>query len=284
MPGEPGLLGGAEARRRRARRPRAGAVLGERGRRRAREPRRRAQLEMMRNMLLAMDPPRHVDYRRPLAPALQGAVIGAMDDQIRAICREIMANAPGQRRRRVRARRRRRRCPSQVIGQLMGLPAGGLGRCIHRVGRDEHERPGRRVSPAATSRVGDAQRSTWRCTRSSSPARRRAEPRPRRPHDADARRPTSTAGHDDRHRLRQLLRAARHRRQRHDEDDAGVGPARAARAPRPAGGAARRPVARSRARSRRSCATPTRCTTSGAPRPPTPSCATRRSRPATRSR
>ena len=33
------------------------------------------------------------------------------------------------------------------------------------------------------------------------------------------------------------------------------------------------PDARSPARSRRSCATRTRCTTSGAPRPPTPSCA-----------
>jgi cytochrome P450 len=27
------------------------------------------QLAMMRNMLLAMDPPRHQDYRRPLAPS-----------------------------------------------------------------------------------------------------------------------------------------------------------------------------------------------------------------------
>ena len=36
----------------------------------------------------------------------------------------------------------------------------------------------------------------------------------------------------DRPRVRQLLRAARHRRQRHHEDDAVVGPARAARASR----------------------------------------------------
>ena len=31
------------------------------------------QLAMMRDMLLAMDPPRHVDYRRNVAPQLQGA-------------------------------------------------------------------------------------------------------------------------------------------------------------------------------------------------------------------
>ena len=43
-------------------------------------------------------------------------------------------------------------------------------------------------------------------------------------------------------------------------------------APRPAGRAAGRPVAHPAARSRRSCAGPTRCTTSGAPPPPTPSC------------
>ena len=51
------------------------------------------QLEMMRNMLLAMDPPRHVDYRRPIEPRFRARVIAKMEDQIRAICREIMAEA-----------------------------------------------------------------------------------------------------------------------------------------------------------------------------------------------
>ena len=32
-----------------------------------------ANLEMMRDMLLAMDPPRHIDYRRPLAPSFKAA-------------------------------------------------------------------------------------------------------------------------------------------------------------------------------------------------------------------
>ncbi len=88
------------------------------------------QLEMMRNMLLAMDPPRHVDYRRPVAPRFKARVIAGMEPQIRAICRDIMASAAdkgdvefvhdvtsG--------------LPSRVIGQLMGLPAEDLP-MIHR--------------------------------------------------------------------------------------------------------------------------------------------------------
>ena len=33
------------------------------------------RLEQMRGMLLAMDPPKHVDYRRPLAPSFKARVI-----------------------------------------------------------------------------------------------------------------------------------------------------------------------------------------------------------------
>ena len=66
------LLGGAAPRRRRARGPRARccsrpARAGSCSRTSTPE-----SLAMMRNMLLAMDPPRHVDYRRPLADELQG--------------------------------------------------------------------------------------------------------------------------------------------------------------------------------------------------------------------
>jgi len=49
-----------------------------------------AQLERMKNMLLAMDPPKHMEYRRPLAPHFLPTVINKMTDQIRAVCREIM--------------------------------------------------------------------------------------------------------------------------------------------------------------------------------------------------
>ena len=50
----------------------------------------------------------------------------------------------------------------------------------------------------------------------------------RRPHVADPRHGVRRRA-DDRHRVRQLLRAARHRRQRHHQDDALLGAARAAR-------------------------------------------------------
>jgi cytochrome P450 len=90
-----------------------------------------SQLDMMRNMLLAMDPPRHVDYRRPVAPRFKARVIAEMEPQIRAICREIMAGAA--------ARGDvefvhdvTSSLPSRVIGQLMGLPAEDLP-MIHRL-------------------------------------------------------------------------------------------------------------------------------------------------------
>ena len=90
-----------------------------------------SQLEMMRNMLLAMDPPRHVDYRRPVAPRFKARVIAEMEPQIRTICQEIMADAA--------ARGDvefvhdvTSSLPSRVIGQLMGLPPEDLP-MIHRL-------------------------------------------------------------------------------------------------------------------------------------------------------
>ena len=40
-------------------------------------------LEMSRNMLVAMDPPRHVSYRKPVAPSFRGRVIAQLEGQIR---------------------------------------------------------------------------------------------------------------------------------------------------------------------------------------------------------
>jgi cytochrome P450 len=77
-----------------------------------------------------MDPPRHVAYRRPLADSFKARVIDRLEARIRAMCREIMATAGevgdvefvhdvcG-------------RLPSQVIGELMGLPREDWSR-IHR--------------------------------------------------------------------------------------------------------------------------------------------------------
>jgi cytochrome P450 len=84
-----------------------------------------AQLEMMRNMLLAMDPPRHVDYRRPLAPSFKARVIAQMEGRIRTICREIMAKAAEQRDVEF-VHDVTSTLPSRVIGELMGLPEKDL--------------------------------------------------------------------------------------------------------------------------------------------------------------
>ena len=81
-----------------------------------------ASLEAMRDMLLAMDPPRHTAYRKPVSPEFKARVIGRMEDQIRAITVGILDRtdtsgdvefvhevaAP---------------LPSAVIGRLLGLPA-----------------------------------------------------------------------------------------------------------------------------------------------------------------
>ena len=79
------------------------------------------QLAMMRNMLLAMDPPRHVAYRKPLAPRFKARVIDRMEGDIRVICREIMeaAAAKGE----VEfVHEVAGPLPTRVIGQLVGIP------------------------------------------------------------------------------------------------------------------------------------------------------------------
>ncbi len=79
------------------------------------------QLTMMRDMLLAMDPPRHGDYRRPLAESFKRRVIGQLESRIRDICHDIMATAAEQGDvefvHDVTAG-----LPSRVVGELMGLP------------------------------------------------------------------------------------------------------------------------------------------------------------------
>ena len=79
------------------------------------------QLEMMRHMLLAMDPPRHTEHRAPLADSFKGKVIADLEPRIREICKDLMATAAEQGTvefvHDVTAG-----LPTRVIGQLMGLP------------------------------------------------------------------------------------------------------------------------------------------------------------------
>ena len=86
-----------------------------------------ASLEAMRDMLLAMDPPRHTAYRKPVAPEFKARVIGRMEERIRAITAGILdpihsrvsegAGGEVEFVHEVCAR-----LPSAVVGELMGLP------------------------------------------------------------------------------------------------------------------------------------------------------------------
>src|SRR3954452_9441500 len=79
------------------------------------------RLEQMRGMLLAMDPPKHIAYRRPLAPSFKARVIASLEERIRTICREINAQAREQRDVDF-VHDVATLLPSQVVGELMGLP------------------------------------------------------------------------------------------------------------------------------------------------------------------
>jgi cytochrome P450 len=78
-------------------------------------------LAMMRDMLLAMDPPRHMAYRRPLAPSFLAKVMGELEPRIRQICRSIMSAARDKRDVEF-VHDVTSALPTQVIGELMGLP------------------------------------------------------------------------------------------------------------------------------------------------------------------
>jgi cytochrome P450 len=79
------------------------------------------QLEQTKNMLLMMDPPRHTTMRRDTAPHFKARAMARLEDRVREICRSIMG---------IGAERGdvefvhdiAARLPSQVFGELMGIP------------------------------------------------------------------------------------------------------------------------------------------------------------------
>jgi cytochrome P450 len=79
------------------------------------------QLEMMRRMLLVMDPPHHTAYRQPLAPHFGARVIGRMEEQIRERCRDIL-RAAGDKGEVDFCHEVAGPLPAQIIGGIMGLP------------------------------------------------------------------------------------------------------------------------------------------------------------------
>ena len=88
------------------------------------------QLAMMRMMLLAMDPPGHAKYRRPLVPHFGRQAIAELEDRVRAICREVLGGA----REGTEIEFVHDVCaklPSQVVGELFGIPREDWGRVQH---------------------------------------------------------------------------------------------------------------------------------------------------------
>src|SRR5439155_5104623 len=85
------------------------------------------QLSMMRMMLLAMDPPGHAQYRRPLVPHFGRQAIAGLEPRVRAICREVL-DAAGERRDVEFVHDVCAKLPSQVVGELFGVPREDWGR------------------------------------------------------------------------------------------------------------------------------------------------------------
>lgn len=80
-----------------------------------------ATLARMRNMLAAMDPPRHHAYRSPLSPNFRPRAIARLEGQVRDICRHIMAEA--RERGEVEfVHQVAAALPTHVIGEFFGLP------------------------------------------------------------------------------------------------------------------------------------------------------------------
>lgn len=88
------------------------------------------QLESMKRMRLAMGPPRHGRFRRPVAPRFRAKVIAELEGQVRDVVSEILEEAAEARDvefvQNVAAK-----VPSRVFGQIMGIPAGDLPRIHH---------------------------------------------------------------------------------------------------------------------------------------------------------
>jgi cytochrome P450 len=78
-------------------------------------------LAMVRQMLLAMDPPTHGIHREPLSPHFRARVIALLEERVRSICRSIMNDACEQRDVEF-VHDVTSRLPTRVIGEIFGLP------------------------------------------------------------------------------------------------------------------------------------------------------------------
>lgn len=80
-------------------------------------------LENMRDMLLAMDPPRHTAYRKPVAAEFKARVIAELEGRVREVVTTILDRADEQGPELEFVHDVCAHLPSQILGELMGLPA-----------------------------------------------------------------------------------------------------------------------------------------------------------------
>ena len=80
-------------------------------------------LENMRDMLLAMDPPRHTAYRKPVAAEFKARVIAELEGRVREVVTTILNRADEQGPELEFVHDVCAHLPSQILGELMGLPA-----------------------------------------------------------------------------------------------------------------------------------------------------------------
>src|SRR3954470_14532109 len=86
-------------------------------------------LAMMQDMLLAMDPPRHLSYRRNVSPEFTPKVMARLGTRIREICTTILDDAADRTLDFVHDVCAK--LPSQVVGELMGIPREDWPRIHH---------------------------------------------------------------------------------------------------------------------------------------------------------
>ncbi len=116
------------------------------------------RLEQMRGMLLAMDPPKHRQVRKPLTPRLTPRAVSALEDSIRGICTDIFDAVAGRDEVEF-VSEVAGPLPTRVVGALMGLPRADWER-IHRLaervthGQDPDYADDSRGAASATTEMG----------------------------------------------------------------------------------------------------------------------------------
>ncbi len=216
--------------------------------------------------MMHADPPAHTRYRRLVQPGFKPSVVRALEPAVRARARALVERHRARRRRSTWSRRSSVPLPLQVIGEIMGLPDGGLGALL-RVVRGGHPR-GHRLARGAAAPPAQAEMIELPPRRGQGPPR---PPRGRRAHRAGPGR--GRRGPAERRRAGHVPGPAAGGRERDDPQPHQLGGLVAfADHPGQWERLAGRPVASCRARWRRCCGGPPRWSPSCARPPATPSC------------